>query len=690
MTWRSADIKVVSFDVFDTVLTRNVYRPHAIFERVQSHLEGVALPGFPASCAGAYAAGRREAELSTGAPAGPERSHHAIMDAVSRELGISKEAAGTLADWEYEEEHGAVVPVQGVVDLIKAMRQAGKRIVFLSDMYLPDRVIAGLLLKTGAFETGDRLYVSGSRGASKASGKLFGQLLEDLALAPEQVIHYGDYLWSDFLVPRLKHGIRSRAVRSARPNGYERIWGDSCRCLYCSSVAGASRAARVTYPGDPRYGALYRIGCNIAGPLLAGFVMWTLREALKAGIRRLYFLSRDGELLLEIARDLAARSGFDIELRYLHVSRTAVFPALPATGISAETLHWLTEGTIVLTPRILADRLKVAPNRLYSLFLAKGVDLTGLDEPVGAALGRIRLLLLEDPELHALVQGRSREIRDLLSGYLEQEGLFDGTPVALVDLGWHGGIQDVIHSCFAHRLGEGGLTGYYFGVDLPSVDGKQKNGFFFSHQRSRETDRFRDLFRILLELFCLGSHGMVRGYCCSAGGRYEPVFGAAEHPENWERTLHLRQGVHGFLRQLDLRGVAETHWEHAKPRVLEVLSRLFFCPSKEEAQALGDLWFSADQAGHGIYLVAPPFTARGALRYLTRRSYATRSPISNWFFASWTRSGMVAKLLLLPAVLALRTCYLRRYLVQLVRLRGAELFNRFICCCPSEVRNDAD
>ena len=57
----------------------------------------------------------------------------------------------------------------------------------------------------------------------------------------------------------------------------------------------------------------------MAGPALAGYVLWVLERSFEMGLKRLYFISRDGEIMLEMAQRLLPAFWPDatMELRYL-------------------------------------------------------------------------------------------------------------------------------------------------------------------------------------------------------------------------------------------------------------------------------------------------------------------------------------------------------------------------------------
>lgn len=679
----NVDVTTVSFDVFDTVLVRNLYRPQDIFSRMQLRL---ALHSFPSLSNPAQMPFARDRVLIEHAfrqsrGHGKEITLTEIITLLQHHYGITDKEASCLFALETETELGSVVPIKDILVLINKCRLSGRRIIFLSDMYLPDLTIQDMLQRIGAYKQGDRLYISGSIGKKKSTGELFAFVMEDLGLRSDQIVHVGDFFWSDYLVPRWKHGIRSQMVRYARHNVYELLWGEPCNCLFCSSVSGAMRASRVakSNEGDQADKALYNIGCDVVGPIMVSFVSWVLQQAAENGIKRLYFLSRDGEIMLEIARELVSRSGSTVDLRYLHVSRTAVFPAMAGVTIDKDSMAWIKEDNIILTPRILADRLKVDVVDLQKALVSSGVLLSEPDLPLSnQAIDEIYHILISHPTVRKLVAESGRSALEKLSGYLEQEGLFDGTACALVDLGWHGSIQDVISTCFNDRLGRKGLTGYYFGVDRRSNGLCRKFGYLFDPVGYSEYAKYRHIFRVLLELLCSGRQGMTIGYHFSPGTGYTPVSSTIEHSENKDSVTSIRQGVMAFIHMLDVADMETVDYKHVKSQILNILTKLLCYPTPEEASKLGAMRFSADQAGHGVHQVASPFTIRASAVYFSKRSYAGRSVLSSWFFASWTLSRWEVRYILYPLVFFLRLHYVGLKMLRFNKMRLMDSMNRLI------------
>jgi hypothetical protein len=98
-------------------------------------------------------------------------------------------------------------------------------------------------------------------------------------------------------------------------------------------MAGASRLARLEAIERRIDPVIAAVAAGVAAPLVVGFVSWVLQSAEAAGIRRLFFLSRDGEVLHDIACLLQADRGLQVDCRYIHVSRRSM--GLSRAGIPA-------------------------------------------------------------------------------------------------------------------------------------------------------------------------------------------------------------------------------------------------------------------------------------------------------------------------------------------------------------------
>ena len=97
---------------------------------------------------------------------------------------------------------GGAAQRRQVLDLIRDYRKRGKRILFISDMYLPSDFLRFQLRRFGFWEEGDRIYVSGEIGLTKYSGNLFRYIQREEKISRCSWKHVGDNTYSDYYVPK--------------------------------------------------------------------------------------------------------------------------------------------------------------------------------------------------------------------------------------------------------------------------------------------------------------------------------------------------------------------------------------------------------------------------------------------------------------------------------------------------------
>src|SRR5208283_710151 len=313
---------IASFDVFDTVLIRGVTDPTNLFLLVGRRLPRLGLAISPAAFRACRVAAERRCRENC---LEEEVTFKEIYRELAFALGWDPEMCRAVEQLELELESETITPNPKAQCMIEAARSFGKRVVFVSDMYLPAGFIRGQLERFGLTRDGDQCYVSSAHKATKSSGRLFEMVLKEEHVQPRAMTHVGDQAHSDDAVPR-RMGIATRPYRDARPNRYEAVMESfAIETDGLSGVfAGAARVARLCGRSEPeRDAVLWEAGTGVVGPIVSAYVLWILEQARKAGLERLYFLSRDGYILHRVAQRLAPAVGASIDLRYIYASRQA-------------------------------------------------------------------------------------------------------------------------------------------------------------------------------------------------------------------------------------------------------------------------------------------------------------------------------------------------------------------------------
>lgn len=186
---RSAQFDLISFDVFDTLIKRNVNLPTDVFYHVGKEILGDEVK------AKVFQIRRIEAEKKSRRQS--ENGEVCLKD-IYRELfvyyGIK---ACLLKEKEIDFELRNCSSRKNWAELLKVFKEENKKVILISDMYLPSSTINQILGNCGI--TGyDNLYVSNECGCDKVSGKLFEYARRRENAEGCLHLHYGDSLRADY------------------------------------------------------------------------------------------------------------------------------------------------------------------------------------------------------------------------------------------------------------------------------------------------------------------------------------------------------------------------------------------------------------------------------------------------------------------------------------------------------------
>jgi len=596
---------VASFDVFDTLLTRRVSPPDAVFLFVGQR---IAARGTLPMSAEAFARARGEAEhRSRRLMGGGEPTLARVYDELAWMLELPSELTAEAMREELRVEEEVIVPVPGAVDRVADERRKGRRVAFASDMYLPGEFVACLLRRHGLMQDGDLCLVSCEEGVGKRTG-LFVRLAERCGIRPAQIHHTGNHLHID-VTPARALRMSATFYGDANSNRYEEIleshrWATGGATAV---LAGASRLARLRVPAENDHLRTVRdVAASVAAPLLTSYVMWVLRRAAAAGIRRLYFVSRDGQILLTIASQLAPRIAPDCELRYLYGSRHAWhLPGL--MEINENEQAWMFEPSEFVSVRSQLDRvgLDVAPHA--QSLAASGFRAEGFDRKLTRdEQENLRHWVLSEPVRRAILAEAVRR-RGIVLDYLRQEGVFDPQPWGVVDVGWRGRL---LRSLAGLAAAGGGRppVGFYLGLtESRRSDDLTRVAYLADRAVGHGLVEEIRLLAIPVEVFCTADHGTVMGYE-PAGDKIRPVLRESVNAvaERWGLPI-LQAAVKAFAEEIRNAPNGPSLQDDVRRSLVDVLQAFWHQPAPAEGEAWGRFRFEADQTGENCRPLAFPY-----------------------------------------------------------------------------------
>lgn len=307
-----------SFDVYDTVITRRVMHPQAIFLCMR-HKMLLHRTDFDLSmeCILDFENIRVNAEKQARIEADNEVTLEKIYKVLSDNYSISSDMADNLMKLEIECELENTVIVSETVKKIQALVNTGEKVVLISDMYLPKHFFQTLFSRICPFLNELTLYVSCEEQKTKSSGLLYDYVKRKENIEYCDWIHEGDNLVSDINIPKL-FGIKTVHF-NMKINKYaiERL--ENVRIehkLLSEYVQGMLKEVR-----SCEYSNSYIIGYGFIGVVLYSYVDWIVKQSLERKIEDLYFIARDGYILKQIADIIINENKVSINTHYLYGSR---------------------------------------------------------------------------------------------------------------------------------------------------------------------------------------------------------------------------------------------------------------------------------------------------------------------------------------------------------------------------------
>lgn len=284
---KAAPYPVVAFDVFDTLIKRDVARPTDLF----------ALLGAD------FAKARTRAEAEARAAKSGEVT---LAEIYARPC-----LAGYDPAQECAAELACAVPDLPMLEAARALHAQGKRLYYISDMYLPKAQLDAMLQKCG-YGFLDGGFVSAEYGVQKRSGKLFGTFLRETNTRARDVLFIGDSWRAD--------------VAGAALGGI-RAWHLPTQELPRESLPAGAVAA-FTANRLPGLSGAEACGFSILGPLAVAYCQWLHTQAQQHPGAHIFFLARDMYLMRTVYAQLYPGE----ETAYLQVSRRSLCPLLLAQG----------------------------------------------------------------------------------------------------------------------------------------------------------------------------------------------------------------------------------------------------------------------------------------------------------------------------------------------------------------------
>lgn len=314
---RRAD--VVCFDVFDTLLIREVPEPQDIFYWIEQYKKPP-VDGFARLRAGA------EHEILGSGPA----SLADIYGWIEKGTLLTRDECSDLAAQEIRTEKDFLRIRAELKRTYDRTVELGKKIYLISDMYLSKKVIGEILWDLGIRKYDD-LFISCEYGKTKRQG-LFS-LVKELEKG-RTILHIGDD-WQADIEAAGNQGIDAFWIPSVNElmenSDFEELIGkrkslsEGIQTKKFACKLFQNPFDRYTQDGKVVIDSPYDLGYAFFAPLITLFALWMFREWKEDGIECVLFGARDGYLLHKLYQIYSDMFPEEKKIKniYFYISRKA-------------------------------------------------------------------------------------------------------------------------------------------------------------------------------------------------------------------------------------------------------------------------------------------------------------------------------------------------------------------------------
>jgi predicted HAD superfamily hydrolase len=584
--------ELVSFDVFDTALLRQVARPSDIFRVMEPQVHAIVGREIPA-----FVPSRLAAEAT--AKSNSARSHRPLtLDRIYNQFrvatGLTVAQGEALARLEMMVEKKFTCAHPLILRLWRHAMDLKKNVIFLSDMYLPSSFIQQILEFHGY--ASPKVYVSAEWGGNKGSGKLYRIVQEHLKMPAHRCLHFGDNFYADVLRARW-NGWRAIHTTGANRRPDTELVRPAAQteagALSKSITLGLTRknATLRAYPNSGNADAFWDgFGYEIVGPIYFHYLHWLCRQAHRDNVHRLLLCARDGYPLLRGFEILRKAWGIPIEATYFFASRRLVNLAA-IRELTPAALDFLLMPNPGLTLRDFVLRLNLDPAAQEPALRALGFK--SLDQQVthdyfgrflqSANNARLRRWL---DQIQEELLSRFAKERLVLEAYFHEVKV-DDPGTAFVDVGWKATVAQAVQDLVRQRKPDFSLRGYFFGTFAGAEklvrSGGQVESFFMHLGQPPIRQRLVSVNEGMIELLFAAPHGSIVGLKQSPQGII-PLHAKSEYTsEQWSDLKHMQAGANRFIEEAALLLPNYLACAPSAGQVERCLSQLLLQPTRDQA-----------------------------------------------------------------------------------------------------------
>lgn len=463
---KSENYDIVSFDVFDTLLTRVcedfLYVLKLVDEKLRA--DGIIIDNFI----------RKRIDAQSVASARGLYKLHDIYMIMSDFFCLLESDCLQAEDYEVEVEVQICFPIHPMMNILKTLKKKGKTLICISDMHLSRDQMYRIFKSYGLsrFFNKEDMFISCDYGVTKGKGRLFKEVRKNFENGV-RILHIGDQWIADYISAKSVHGYDAIKINRIVGNGFYKF-----------------TAAREYFDEISKW------AYGNVGPVMYGFCKWIKKVADEQGIEDILFLTREGAFFYQI---YSIVNNDDKRAKVMYSSRRSIADC-------SSDLSWKEfVRMIMISGKNICDVLrrfnfcdseidKIMEDNLWNKN-DKVECLAGFESFLNKYRNKIDLC--------------SKKNRSIFIKYFDS--LIQGKNVAIVDIGWAGTSQNLLQKVVNESGKNYNIIGLYFGVLNEQEKDNKKKGYI-TDMNNRAYNHSLANAGFLLENIFLPNIGQTIGY----------------------------------------------------------------------------------------------------------------------------------------------------------------------------------
>lgn len=601
--------ELYSFDIFDTLLTRKVARPTGIFVLMQYKLAMDSLyNNIPLDFKTNFYQYRVDAEfylrrINNQWHNGLDITLDEIYSYIQETHNLTNQQINKIKSLEVKFEIETVVPIIKNIEFVKKLLANRKRVVLISDMYLPSKVIKQMLLKADPILMDLKLYLSSELRYMKKEAELFKYVKSQENVEYKNWFHLGDNAKADYSNPK-KLGINAKLYEYIKFEPYEKkLLEKEFFNPAVQLVIGCAKNLRLN---NPKQNDKNDLGASLAGPMLYPYISWLLNKVQSRSINRLYFIARDGYVLKQMADVLISKNKLSIKTYYIYGSRKSW--RFAGLDINNEKLYKQFLDMFKYERKNIPTVLGLDKLELHNLLPKKLKNYTKLNNHE-----KLKMYFLENKEIITNAIQRNTEQKNNTINYLKNNIDYSDDNFAFIDLDGSCLTQNCLASIFANFYNKP-LKSFYYAVTPLCYEPINLEKYCFTAFK-------KPLMGHAIELLTRAPHGQTLGYDSNGQPILEEI--NLDILEKWGFNDYIK-GLLDFTSNIDEYSKQYNFVSFESQKIMTFyLNYLFSSPDKKVAILLGDLVhtsYGAEDRGF-----APELNIFEALKYLFTKKCKTEN-----------------------------------------------------------------